>query len=146
MDSTRPSLPAPPLAGLLEAPAYVDDLERADRFYGEVLGLARMTGGDRLRAYSVGPGQVLLVCRRGGTDDDMRLAGGLVPGHRGEGPGHFAFRIAADKVDDWRARLEAYGVPLYSTMRWPRGGVSLYVHDPDGNVVELASPGLWPNY
>jgi hypothetical protein len=29
---------------------------------------------------------------------------------------------------------------------WPAGGISLYLDDPDGNVVELASPALWPNF
>ena len=27
-----------------------------------------------------------------------------------------------------------------------RGGSSLYVRDPDGRSVELATPGIWPNY
>ena len=31
-------------------------------------------------------------------------------------------------------------------MKWPRGGESLYFRDPDGHLVELATPGLWANY
>lgn len=136
----------PPIAGILETPVYVDDLDRADRFYGGVLGLERMIGGNRLRAYSAGPAQTLLICLRGATDRDAADEAGTVPGHRSDGPAHFAFRIDADQLDAWRRHLEASGVAIYSTMRWKRGAESLYFHDPDGNVLELATPGLWPNY
>ena len=34
----------------------------------------------------------------------------------------------------------------YGVAAGPRGGTSLYFNDPDGNVVELATPGLWANY
>jgi hypothetical protein len=33
-------------------------------------------------------------------------------------------------------------VPLTGEYRWPRGGTSLYLDDPEGNVVELATPGF----
>ena len=33
-----------------------------------------------------------------------------------------------------------------SRVTWERGGVSLYFRDPDGRLVELATPGLWPSY
>jgi catechol 2,3-dioxygenase-like lactoylglutathione lyase family enzyme len=31
-------------------------------------------------------------------------------------------------------------------MTWPAGGRSIYFEDPDGHVLELATPGLWRNY
>jgi catechol 2,3-dioxygenase-like lactoylglutathione lyase family enzyme len=37
-------------------------------------------------------------------------------------------------------------VPVESEVSWPQGGRSLYFLDPDGMVVELATPGLWRNY
>ena len=30
--------------------------------------------------------------------------------------------------------------------KWPRGGESVYFRDPDGHLLELATPGLWPGY
>ena len=57
-----------------------------------------------------------------------------------------AFAIAAERYDAWRAHLASAGVTMRGEMRWPRGGRSLYFEDPDGHVLELATPGLWPTY
>ncbi|MDF2970539.1 MAG: glyoxalase, partial [Microvirga sp.] len=37
-------------------------------------------------------------------------------------------------------------IPIESRVTWPRGGTSLYFRDPDGHVLELATPGLWATY
>ena len=76
----------------------------------------------------------------------MTLPGGSIPPHDGSGPMHFAFAIAADSLAAWRARLAEAGVEIESEMVWPRGAVSLYFREPDGHLVELATPGLWANY
>lgn len=56
----------PAIASILETPVYVDDLDVAYDFYHGLMGLRRMVAGDRINAYDVAPGQVLIVCRRGG--------------------------------------------------------------------------------
>jgi catechol 2,3-dioxygenase-like lactoylglutathione lyase family enzyme len=137
---------APPIRGVLETAVYVDDLDCAHRFYGEVLGLDRVLDTQRMLTYAVAPGQVLLVFRRGFTREDSDTAGGRVPGHHSEGPAHFAFAIEADAYEGWKARLAAHGVAITSEVTWPKGGRSLYFEDPDGNVLEMATPGLWPNW
>ena len=71
---------------------------------------------------------------------------GTVPGHDGHGPLHMAFAIADDQYAPWRAHLSAAGVSIRSEVTWPRGGRSLYFDDPDGHVLELATPGLWATY
>ena len=35
---------------------------------------------------------------------------------------------------------------LEGRTEWPRGGVSVYFRDPDGHLLELATPGLWEGY
>ena len=127
----------PAIAGMLETAVYVDDIARADRFYSGVLGLRRMLTGDRLWAYDVGPSQVLLLCARVESEADIMLAGGRVPGHRGDGPAHFAFLIEAASYEEWKAHLKAMAIPILSEVTWSPGARSLYVHDPDGNVVEF---------
>lgn len=136
----------PPITGILETALYVDDMDRAVAFYETVLGLEAMSRGPRLTAFDAGRRGVLLVFRRGTTRDDVRLPGGVIAGHDGTGPLHMAFAVPADSLDDWRRHLAAQGVTIHSEMAWERGGRSLYFHDPDGHVIELATPGLWPNY
>ncbi|HEV7284664.1 MAG TPA: VOC family protein, partial [Kaistia sp.] len=61
------------------------------------------------------------------------------------GPYHFALRIPKDSLSQWRDHLVAKGVTVTAEMKWPQGGESLYFNDPDGHVVELATPGIWAN-
>jgi len=136
----------PAIAGLLETSLYVADPEAVSAFYRDVLGLTPMFVSDRLIAHDAGSSGVLLLFRQGASAADMKTEGGVIPGHDGEGRLHLAFAIAAADYDAWKQRLEAAGVPVISEIDWPRGGRSLYFHDPAGHVVELATPGLWPNY
>jgi catechol 2,3-dioxygenase-like lactoylglutathione lyase family enzyme len=137
---------APPIDGLLETALYVDDLARSAAFFEHVLGLTAMFRSERLIAYDAGPHAVLLVFARGASTEDSVSERGTVPGHDGSGPLHMAFRIAEESYPAWRTHLEAAGVALRGEMTWPAGGRSLYFEDPDGHVLELATPGLWPNY
>ena len=137
---------APPIEGLLETALYVDDMARAAGFFGGVLGLPAILETPRLTAFDAGGSGVLLLFQRGLTAEDVVTDRGIVPGHHGEGRLHMAFRIAADTYDDWKAHLVAHGVTMRGEMTWPKGGRSLYFEDPDGNVLEVATPGLWATY
>jgi catechol 2,3-dioxygenase-like lactoylglutathione lyase family enzyme len=137
---------APRISGLLETSLYVADLERAAAFYEGVLGLRVMLRSPRLVALDAGRQGVLLLFLAGATSADVVEAGGTIPGHEGVGRLHMAFAVPAEDLESWRTRLAAAGVALTGEMAWARGGVSLYIADPDGHVVELATPGLWPNY
>jgi catechol 2,3-dioxygenase-like lactoylglutathione lyase family enzyme len=137
----------PVVGGVLETSIYVDDLDRAIEFYGRVLGVSHMTLGDRGASFDFGPGSVLLIWRRGASArDNEDYPGGMIPGHDGSGPLHLAFKIPTDTYDAWKERLEHLGIAVRSEVRWARGGRSLYFDDPEGHVLELATPGVWPNY
>ena len=135
----------PRIAGLLETALYVDDMARSVAFFHDVLGLAPMIASDRLTAFDAGHGGVLLVFARGQSVDDVATPGGVIPGHDGRGPLHMAFAIAAEAIDAWRDHLAANGVAVTHEVTWRAGGRSLYFNDPDGHVLELATPGLWTN-
>ncbi|MEH3022201.1 MAG: VOC family protein [Pseudomonas oryzihabitans] len=135
----------PRLAAVLETALYATDLSRARRFYEEVLGLAPMFADERLAAYAVGA-SVLLLFQHGTTERPVRLAGGCIPPHGAQGRQHLALAIAADELAAWAAHLAAAEVAIEERTQWPGGAISLYFRDPDGHLLELATPGLWPNY
>ena len=145
-DGEGTSRTAPPLGRVLETGLYVDDLDRARGFYEGVLGLVPMLSDDRFVAYPIG-GTVLLLFLRGSADTAIALPfGGAIPPHDGAGRLHFAFSAEATDMERWRAHLTAHGVAIEGEVRWPKGSTSLYFRDPDGNLAEIASPGLWQNY
>jgi catechol 2,3-dioxygenase-like lactoylglutathione lyase family enzyme len=136
----------PRVTGILETALYVDDLDRAAEFYTRLFGFAVMVRDDRLCALDVTPSNVLLLFRRGATQEAVETGYGAIPPHDGAGPLHMAFAIAADQLADWQQSLSRDGIAVESIVRWPRGSVSLYFRDPDGHLIELATPGLWDNY
>ena len=136
----------PRLNGVLETALYADDLERAARFYEDVLGLSPLASDARFRAYDVGGRSVLLVFQRGATLETVRLPGGTIPPHDGHGPLHIAFAVDAADLAAWEERLGRHGIAVEGRTVWPRGGHSLYARDPDGHLLEFATPGLWATY
>jgi catechol-2,3-dioxygenase len=136
----------PPISGILETAVDAVDLARTAEFYRRTLGLAILLDTPRLVAFDAGSANVLLVFQAGAVERHMTDDRGTVPGHGSRGRVHFALKISADSLEAWRKRLETLGIPLTGEYRWPRGGMSLYFDDPDGNVVELATPGLWATY
>jgi catechol 2,3-dioxygenase-like lactoylglutathione lyase family enzyme len=135
----------PKLDRVLETALYVDDLGRAAAFYADVLGLASLYEDERLRAFAVGA-SVLLLFRRGASLETINLPGGTIPPHDGGGPVHVAFAIAATDLGGWEARLGDHGIAVEGRTEWARGGRSIYFRDPDGHLLELATPGLWRIY
>ena len=136
----------PALDGVLETALYVADLARARTFYEDVLALKCLFADDRLGAYAVGGRSMLLIFRRGASLTTAHLPGGTIPPHDGSGPLHVAFAVAADALAEWEERLARHGVGIEGRTTWRRGGQSVYFRDPDGHLLELATPGLWAIY
>jgi catechol 2,3-dioxygenase-like lactoylglutathione lyase family enzyme len=133
---------APAIEGVLETSLYARDLKRTAAFYRDLFGFKALVDSPRLVAFEIARRSVLLVFQAGATDQDVVDARGTIPGHDGGGRLHVAFSISADDLAAWRTRFAERGVEIVE-YRWPRGGVSLYTPDPDGTLVELATPGLW---
>lgn len=132
-------MPAPSIDGILETCLYARDLPTAARFYERLLGLSPISTVEGRHAFfRCGEGVFLLF-----DPSRTRDEGGDVPPHGAEGPGHVAFAVDSAEVDAWRARLTAEGVVIEREVTWPSGGRSLYIRDPAGNSVELATRSIW---
>jgi catechol 2,3-dioxygenase-like lactoylglutathione lyase family enzyme len=136
----------PEVTGVVETCLYVDDLERAVRFYEDVCEFRKLIGDERFCALSVADRDVLLLFRRGATLEAQATPGGTIPPHDGAGHLHVAFSIPAAAEGAWQTRLNESGVVIESTVDWPRGGRSMYLRDPDHHLVELITPGCWSIY
>ncbi|MGQ7244220.1 VOC family protein [Salinicola sp. V024] len=138
---------APPLGGVIESVLYTQDMTQAREFFTRVLGLTAHLEDERFTAYPTGD-TMLLVFQQGQTDETVELPHdmGTIPPHDGTGRQHLALAIPADSLEAWEAHLADQGVEIEGRTRWPKGSVSLYFRDPDGHLLELVTPGLWPNY
>lgn len=110
----------------------VADLERAERFYTELLG---MTVQMRL------PDQVLL--RYGDGACALFLKPGRAPGGREQidnplGQSHHAFLVDPADLGRARALFADRGVPQHAPIDWGDHDC-LYFLDPDGNLLELVA-------
>jgi catechol 2,3-dioxygenase-like lactoylglutathione lyase family enzyme len=131
---------------VLETCLYVSDLPAAGRFYKELFQLPVLFSDERLCAMDVNGTGVLLLFAIGISENTVNMAGGTIPPHIGVRGGHFAFAIRADQYEAWRKELLSRSITIESEVHWSRGGRSIYFRDPDTNLVELATPGLWPRY
>jgi catechol 2,3-dioxygenase-like lactoylglutathione lyase family enzyme len=123
---------------LVEAAIYVEDLDQAEAFYRNVLGLETLAKKPGRHVFFRVGQSVLLVFIAEET-----LKGAFLPPHGAKGAGHFALGVRPDSIDQWRRHLAAHGVNVEKEVEWPKGGKSIYFRDPAGNSVELVTPGLW---
>ncbi|HWY41933.1 MAG TPA: VOC family protein [Candidatus Sulfotelmatobacter sp.] len=134
---------------VLETALCVEDIDRSVGFYQRILGfgvLLKSGEPERLAAMDVGGVHVLLLFKSGATANDVNIPGGRIPGFDGSGNGHVAFPVSRGELGAWEKRLAEHGIAIESTVKWERGGQSIYFRDPDGNLLELATPGVWPTY
>jgi len=130
----------PGTEGILESSLYVDDVRRSAEFYEKIFGFQVMVDfWPRGCAMKAGERQVLLLFRKGGSLD-------IRGPHDGEGRLHLAFAAGEAELAAWEIWLAENQIAVEERTTWKAGGRSVYFRDPDGHLLELATPGTWPNY
>ncbi len=136
-----PDIPAP--SAILEAALYVDDLDAAEDFYGQILGLEKIQRAtNRHVFYRIG-GSVLLLFIADETEKPSSNPELPVPPHGARGPGHVCLVLTRDEIAVMRKHLLDWNIPIDAEFDWPNGALSLYVRDPAGNSVEFSEGWLW---
>ncbi len=121
------------IKGLDHVVLRVADLDRAIRFYCEVLGCTEERRVESINLVQLRAGAALI--------DLISAAGAPEPG--AGNMDHFALRIEPFDEADLRVHLDSHGVAVgeLATRYGAEGsGPSLYIQDPDGNTVELKGP------
>jgi len=119
----------------------VRDLARSVGFYRDVLGCALEREQTAIGLYQLRAGRGLIDLVP--VDSPLGAAGGAPPGTGGRNVDHVCLRVDPWDESAIRAHLAAHGVQAGTTeSRSGAEGVgpSIYITDPDGNVVELKGP------
>ena len=131
-------------SAILESALYVTDLDAAEAFYRDVIGLERIARVEgRHVFFRCGQGVLLLFnaeATRNPPPPDAKLP---VPPHGTVGDGHLCFAASAEEIGEWKIALERRGIEVEADFEWPAGGRSIYFRDPSGNSIEFAEPKIW---
>jgi catechol 2,3-dioxygenase-like lactoylglutathione lyase family enzyme len=133
------------LVGIDHVVLLVTDLDRAMRFYGEVLGCQPGYSYPKIGMEQVWCGNSLIVLQ------DYRRPGGewaIPPVEGGRNVDHVCIALSPFDHDAFRAHLAAHGVEIVEEAfhGGARGqGHSFYVLDPFGNKLELKGPPVYPD-
>ena len=130
-------------AGVLETVLYASDLDAAERFYRDVLGMEPFSKSPGRQLFYRCGDQVFLVFNPEATSKPPAPNALPVPPHGAVGPGHVCFRANAAEIEAWRKHLESHGIAIEADFQWPGGGRSIYFRDPAGNCLEFAEPRIW---
>jgi len=119
----------------------VRDLEVTLRFYRDALGCAVERRLDELGLIQLRAGTALIDLVP--IDQPLGRAGGAPPGDGGRNVDHFCLRIEPWDPEALREHLAKHGIAageIAARYGAEGSGPSMYLTDPDGNVVELKGP------
>ncbi len=123
----------------------VTNLREMMNFYIDVLGCSLEKSQEALGLYQLRAGTALIDLVP--VDGPLGQKGGAPPGREARNLDHFCLRIDPFDADAIIAHLKAHGAdpaPVASRYGAEGQGPSIYVPDPEGNVVELKGPP-WPD-
>jgi catechol 2,3-dioxygenase-like lactoylglutathione lyase family enzyme len=131
----------PTILGLDHVVLRVTDLDRARNFYCDVLGCRVEVFQKKIGLLQLRAGDSLIDLVP--VDGQLGRMGGAAPGAEGRNMDHFCLRVRPFDAATIMTHLGTHGVdPGRVEQRYGAEGMgpSIYLRDPDGNVVELKGP------
>lgn len=122
----------PPVpTGIHHVTLRVNDIARADAFYGETLGLRlERKMGQGMSVFRLGADTLVITESETAYDDNAR-------DYRVD---HFGFRLDTNAdVDLWAAWFRERDIPIVTGPMNRKNGRFLFITDPDGNLIEFYS-------
>ncbi len=129
------------LRGLDHVVLRVRDLDASLRFYEDALGCSIERRVDAIGLIQLRAGTSLIDLVP--LDSPLGRAGGAGPGVDGRNVDHFALAVAVFDEPALRAHLTTHGIEVGEVAERygaQGSGPSIYLRDPDDNVVELKGP------
>ena len=119
----------------------VVDLDKMLSFYCGALGCTVERRQDDMGLVQLRAGRSILDLVP--VQERLGQMGGAAPGREARNLDHFCFRVEPFDEKDLRSQLEAQGIevgPVESRYGAEGEGPSIYLSDPEGNIVELKGP------
>jgi catechol 2,3-dioxygenase-like lactoylglutathione lyase family enzyme len=118
---------------------YVNDLEKAKKFYHELLELPLISYlPDKHLFLRLGESVLLLFDP---VDSKLKTS---PPPHFGGGEQHVAFEVNDTDYESAKREIASKGIRIIEEVTWKSGKKSFYFKDPAGNVLEiLPETGIW---
>ncbi|SKB25181.1 VOC family protein [Sphingopyxis flava] len=135
------TMPPFKLRGLDHIVLRVADLERMRRFYKEILGCTEEREQTGIGLYQLRAGAALIDLIP--VTGKLGAMGGAAPGAEGRNLDHFALSVEGFDEAAIRAHLARHGVAVEQAgYRYGAEGEgpSIYIRDPEDNIVELKRP------
>ena len=131
------------ISGIDHVVFRVRDLDRSMRFYTEILGAKLEKAQEEIGLWQLRAGTALIDLVP--VDGELGRAGGAAPGPEGRNVDHVCYRVFPWDGEAIHAHLRHHGIEGEIVSRYGAegNGPSIYLSDPEGNLVELKGPP-WP--
>jgi catechol 2,3-dioxygenase-like lactoylglutathione lyase family enzyme len=118
----------------------VVDLEKVAAFWRDVLGATFERNQEEIGLYQLRVGNALIDLVP--VDSKLGRMGGSAPGREGHNVDHVCVRVSPWDEAAILAFLAAHGIETEVKQRYGAEGMgpSIYLHDPEGNLIELKGP------
>lgn len=117
---------------------YISDLDRAEAFYGGLLGfplISKIEG----RHIFFRCGTSVLLCFL----PEVTKAEATLPPHFAEGKQHLAFEVEQSDYLRTKQKLIQQNIKIIHEQEWRDGLKSAYFEDPFGHILEIVPKGIW---